>query len=263
MKPAMLQLDQDARGLARITMDRPEVHNAFNEVFIAELTGLLERLGDDPAVRVVVLAASGKSFSAGADLAWMQAMAGYDEARNLADARGLARLLRTLDRLPKPTIARVQGAALGGGVGLVSACDIAIGAASASFGLTEVKLGLIPAVISPYVIAAIGERAARRWFLTAERFDAAEAQRMGLLHLVVPDGELDAAVERQATLLLGNGPAAVAAAKDLIFAVGRRPADAAVVEETARRIAAIRASAEGREGIAAFLQRRKPGWQAG
>lgn len=256
----MLQLDQDARGVARVTMDRPEVHNAFNDAFIAALTTLLERLGADPAVRVVVLAAAGKSFSAGADLAWMQAMAGYDEARNLQDARALARLLWTLDRLPKPTVARVQGAALGGGVGLVAACDIAIGGAAASFGLTEVKLGLVPAVISPYVVAAIGERAARRYFLTAERFDAGEALRLGLLHLAVPDGELDAAVERQVSLLLGNGPAAVGAAKDLIFAVGRRPTEAAVVEETARRIAAIRASDEGREGIAAFLQRRKPAW---
>ena len=257
----MLKLEQEPRGLARITMDRPEVHNAFNEVFIAELTALLERVGADPAVRVVVLAASGKSFSAGADLTWMQAMAGYDEAQNLADAEGLARLMRTLDRLPKPVIGRVQGPAFGGGVGLVACCDIAVGAASASFALSEVKLGLIPAVISPYVVAAIGERQARRYFLTAERFDAAEAQRIGLLHLVVPDQELDAAVERLVAALAGNGPAAVAAAKDLIFAVGRRPTDATVVAETARRIARIRASAEGKEGIGAFLERRKARWQ--
>ena len=257
----MLKLEQEPRGLARITMDRPELHNAFNEVFIAELTALLERVGADPAVRVVVLAASGKSFSAGADLTWMQAMAGYDEAQNLADAEGLARLMRTLDRLPKPVIGRVQGPAFGGGVGLVACCDIAVGAASASFALSEVKLGLIPAVISPYVVAAIGERQARRYFLTAERFDAAEAQRIGLLHLVVPDQELDAAVERLVAAVTGNGPAAVTAAKDLIFAVGRRPTDATVVTETARRIARIRASAEGKEGIGAFLERRKARWQ--
>jgi methylglutaconyl-CoA hydratase len=257
----MLTLDQDARGVARITMDRPAVHNAFNEVFIAELTALLERVGADPAVRALVLAASGKSFSAGADLNWMRAMAGYDEAQNLADARGLARLMWTLDRLPKPVVGRIQGPAFGGGVGLVACCDIAVGAASASFTLSEVKLGLIPAVISPYVVAAIGERQARRYVLTAERFGAAEAQRIGLLHQVVPDEALDAAVEEIVAALLGNGPAALAAAKDLIFAVGRRPTDEAVVAETARRIARIRASAEGREGIGAFLERRKAGWQ--
>jgi len=259
----MLKLDCDDRGVARITMDRPEVHNAFNQAFIAALTAMLEQVGADPAVRAVVLAASGKSFSAGADLNWMQAMAGYDEAQNLADAEGLARLMRTLDRLPKPVIGRVQGPAFGGGVGLVACCDIAVGAVSASFALSEVKLGLIPAVISPYVTAAIGERQARRYFLTAERFDAAEALRIGLLHQVVPDQELDAAVAALVAALAGNGPAAVAAAKDLIFAVGRRPTDAAVVAETARRIARIRASAEGREGIAAFLERRKAGWQQG
>ena len=259
----MLKLDRGDRGVARITMDRPEVHNAFNQAFIAALTAMLEEVGADPAVRAVVLGASGRSFSAGADLNWMQAMAGYDEAQNLADAEGLARLMRTLDRLPKPVIGRVQGPAFGGGVGLVACCDIAVGAASASFALSEVKLGLIPAVISPYVIAAIGERQARRYFLTAERFDAAEALRIGLLHQVVPDQELDAAVAALVAALAGNGPAAVAAAKDLIFAVGRRPTGEAVVAETARRIARIRASAEGREGIAAFLARRKAGWQQG
>lgn len=256
----MLLLDRDQRGVARITLNRPELHNAFNETLIAELTEALEKLGADPAVRVVVLAAAGKSFSAGADLNWMKAMAGYGEAENLADARGLARLMRTLDRLPKPTLARVQGPAFGGGVGLIACCDIAVAVDSATFSLSEVRLGLIPAVISPYVVAAMGERAARRWFLTAERFGAAEACRSGLLHEVVPEGELDGRVEALIAALLANGPGAVAEAKDLIFAVGRRPLDAAVMEDTARRIARVRAGAEGREGVGAFLEKRKPAW---
>jgi methylglutaconyl-CoA hydratase len=252
----------DERGVARLTLARPEVHNAFNDALIAALTQSLEELAGNAAVRAVVLAAEGKSFSAGADLNWMKAMAGYDEARNLADARGLSRLLWTLDRLPKPTIARVQGAALGGGVGLVACCDIVVASRNASFTLSEVKLGLIPATIGPYVAAAIGERACRRYFLTAERIFAEEALRLGLVHRVVESDELDRAVAELLAALLANGPAAVAAAKELIFAVGRRPVDAAVMEETARRIAAIRVSPEGREGIAAFLEKRKPGWTA-
>jgi len=253
-------VDIDGRGVARLTLARPEVHNAFNDLLIAELTESLERLGADPAVRAVVLAAEGKSFSAGADLNWMKAMAGYDEAQNLADARKLSRLLWTLDRLPKPVIGRVQGAALGGGVGLVACCDIVVASRGASFTLSEVKLGLIPAAIGPYVAAAIGERACRRYFLTAERIPAEEALRLGLVHrLAEPEG-LDAAIEELLAALLANGPAALAAAKDLIFAVGARPVDAGVMEETARRIAALRASPEGREGIGAFLEKRKPGW---
>ncbi len=256
----MLDVTLDSLGVARLTMNRPEVHNAFNDAFILEMTAALQRLGDDPAVRVVVLAASGKSFSAGADLNWMKAMAAYDEAQNLADARQLGRLLRTLDRLPKPVVGRIQGSAFGGGVGLVAACDIAIGAETANFTLSEVKLGLIPAVVSPYVVAAIGERAARRYFLTAERFSAAEAARLGLLHQVVTAEALDGAVEQLVTALLDNGPVAVAAAKDLIFTVGRRQLDDAMVEDTAGRIARIRVTGEGREGIASFLEQRKPAW---
>jgi methylglutaconyl-CoA hydratase len=258
----MHRVEIDQRGVARLTLARPEVHNAFNDALIAQLTQSLEELGANQAVRAVVLAAEGKSFSAGADLNWMKAMAGYDEARNLADARGLSRLLWTLDRLPKPTIGRVQGAALGGGVGLVACCDIVVASRSASFTLSEVKLGLVPATIGPYVVAAIGERACRRYFLTAERFHAEEALRLGLVHRLVEADELDLGVEEVLAALLANGPNAVAAAKELIFAVGRRPVDAAVAEETARRIAAIRASPEGREGIGAFLEKRKPGWSA-
>jgi len=255
------RVEIDGRGVARITLDRPEAHNAFDAALIAGLADTLDRMARDGSVRIVVLAAAGPSFSAGADVNWMREQAGYDEARNLADARKLARLMRTLDRLPKPTIARVQGAALGGGVGLVACCDIAVAAQGASFALSEVKLGLIPAVVSPYVIAAIGARAARRLFLTAERFDAEEARRLGLVHEVVDAAVLDARIDEIVALLLANAPEAVAEAKELIFAVAARPFDDALVEETARRIARRRASAEGKEGLAAFLAKRKPSWQ--
>jgi methylglutaconyl-CoA hydratase len=257
----MHRVEIDRRGVAWLTLARPEVHNAFNDTLIAELTRSLETLGADPQVRAVVLAAEGKSFSAGADLNWMKAMAGYDEAQNLADARKLSQLLWTLDRLPKPTIGRVQGAALGGGVGLAACCDIVVASRNASFTLSEVKLGLIPATIGPYVVAAIGQRASRRFFLTAERISADEALRLGLLHRVVEPEGLDAAIEELLAALLANGPAAVAAAKALVFAAGVRPVDAAMMDDTAGRIAAIRASPEGREGIGAFLEKRKPDWR--
>jgi methylglutaconyl-CoA hydratase len=249
-----------ADGVATLQLNRPEVHNAFDDQLIAQLTQRLRALDADPQVRVVVLAAEGKSFSAGADLNWMKRMAAYTEAENLRDAIGLAELMHTLRGLGKPTIARVQGPAYGGGVGLVACCDLAIGTPAAAFSLTEVRLGLIPSVISPYVIAAIGERHARRYFLTAERFDAAEAVRIGLLHAVVDAGQLDAAVSGIVAQLLKGGPAAQAAAKGLIGAVVNRPVDRAVVEDTAERIARIRVTPEGREGIAAFLEKRAPAW---
>lgn len=247
-------------GVAVVTLARPQVHNAFNEAMIGELTKTFQALGDDPSVRVVVLRSEGKSFSAGADLDWMKRMAGYGHAENLTDARALADLMSSLNFLPKPTIAVIQGAAYGGGVGLAACCDIAIASDQAAFSLSEVRLGLIPAVISPYVIAAMGQRAARRWFLSAERFDAAEALRWGLVHRVVAADALDGAVEDQIARLLDCAPQAQSAAKDLIFAVSDRPIDADLIDETARRIADIRAGVEGREGIAAFLEKRKPGW---
>jgi methylglutaconyl-CoA hydratase len=247
-------------GVASVTLNRAEVHNAFNDAIIADLTGTLRRLGDDDKVQAVVLRAEGKGFSAGADLGWMQRMANYGHAENLADAGALAELMRVLNFLPKPTVARVQGAAFGGGVGLVACCDIAIASDAASFSLSEVRLGLIPAVISPYVVAAIGERAARRYFLTAERFGADEALRIGLVHQVVPADQLDSAVDTILTRLSEGGPAAQRAAKDLIFAVAHRPIDAGLIHDTAERIATIRASAEGREGLAGFLEKRKPSW---
>ncbi|EWY39698.1 enoyl-CoA hydratase [Skermanella stibiiresistens SB22] len=254
--------DIGADGVAIVTMNRPEVHNAFNDAVIAEMTAALRRLGEDERVRAVVLRAAGKSFSAGADLGWMQRMAGYGQVENLRDAEGLAELMRVLNFLPRPTVAVVQGAAFGGGVGLVACCDIAIAAETASFSLSEVKLGLIPSVISPYVVAAIGERASRRYFLTAERFDADEAARIGLVHQVVPADQLDAAVASILARLGEGGPAAQKAAKDLVFAVTRRPIDATVIRDTAERIATIRASSEGREGLSAFLEKRKPAWTA-
>lgn len=250
-------------GIATLTMNRPELHNAFDDLLIADLTAELKRLEADEAVRVVLLAGSGRSFSAGADLSWMRRMADYSREQNLADALGLAELMQTLNSLSKPTIALVQGAAYGGGVGLVACCDLAIATRRASFCLSEVKLGLMPAVISPYVMAAIGPRACRRYFLTAEPFNADQAQRIGLLHEVVEDEEalLSRGMEL-AALLLKNGPQAMAAAKELIAMVSGRPLDDALIGDTAGRIADRRASAEGREGLTAFLEKRTPGWVA-
>lgn len=260
MNEEIVQQSIAADGCATLTLNRPEVHNAFDDQLIATLTARLHALEANAAVRAVVLAANGKSFSAGADLNWMQRMARYSEAENLRDAVALADLMHTLSVLKKPTVAKVQGAAYGGGVGLVACCDIAIGTGAASFSLTEVRLGLIPAVISPHVIAAIGERQARRYFLTAERFDAAEALRIGLLHAVVDAARLDAAVQDIVEQLLKGGPKAQAAAKDLIAAVTNRPIDRPLVEDTAERIARIRVTPEGREGITAFLDKRAPSW---
>ena len=258
-EPMFLEEVDDA-GVARLTLKRPEVHNAFNDEFIAELTAALKRLEGDPKVRAVLLAAEGKSFSAGADLNWMKRMAGYSEEENRADARGLAGLMRTLNDLAKPTIALVQGAAYGGGVGLVACCDIAIATTRAGFCLSEVKLGLIPAVISPYVIAAIGARAARRYFVTAERFDAEAALRLGLVQEVVAPEELEAAGRRVLDALLAGGPEAQADAKRLVRDIAGRPIDDALVEETAKRIAEVRVGDEAREGVSAFLEKRPPAW---
>ena len=250
----------DERGVATLTMNRPQVHNAFDDRLIAGLTHELRELEHNVRVRVVVLTAEGKSFSAGADLNWMQRMAKYSEADNIRDAVALANLMRVLDTMSKPTVARVQGAAFGGGVGLVACCDIACASSAAVFCLSEVRLGLIPAVISPYVIAAMGQRNARRYFLTAERFDAQEALRIGLVHTVVEPAQLDATLMQMIDELLKGGPHAIAEAKDLIASVANRPVDQALAEDTAARIARIRVSAEGQEGTNAFLEKRAPGW---
>jgi methylglutaconyl-CoA hydratase len=260
MSESLFRVDRRERGVVWLTLDRPEIHNAFDDRLIVELTAELARLGADDAVRVVVLTGAGRSFSAGADLNWMRRTATYGEAENLADARALARLMQTLNELAKPTVARVDGAALGGGTGLVACCDIVVASQRAVFGTTEVRLGLIPSVIGPYVLAALGPRHARRLMLTGERISAAEAARLGLVHEVVTAEQLDAAVERVVAELLKGGPAALTAAKRLIGDLAGRPIGPDLIDDTAQRIAALRATPEAREGVGAFLEKRTPGW---
>jgi methylglutaconyl-CoA hydratase len=244
-----------------VTMNRPEVHNAFDDALITELTEALRAMEAEESVRVVVLSGAGKSFSAGADLNWMRRMAGYSMDENRRDSMGLAALMRTLAHLAKPTVARVQGPAYGGGVGLVACCDVAIATQNAAFALTEGKLGLIPAVISPYVVAAIGSRAARRYFLTAERMSAADAYRLGLVHeLAASEGDLDEKIGIVVDSMLACGPVAQREAKELVRAVAGRPVTSELIQDTAERIARLRASPEGREGVAAFLEKRRASW---
>ncbi len=250
-------------GVATIWMNRPDVHNAFNEQLIAELTDACQALDADDAVRVVVLAGRGKSFSAGADLNWMRRAAGAPVEANLADARKLAGMLRTLAEMNKPTIARVHGAALGGGMGLASACDICIAGEGAVFATSEVRFGIIPSAISPYVIRAIGARQAGRYFQTAERISAARARELGLAHEVVAADALDAKVAEIVGALLQGGPRSQGAAKALIRAVADQPVSDALVEDTARRIATLRATPEAQEGLAALLDKRPASWVAG
>jgi methylglutaconyl-CoA hydratase len=267
MPPALWQSLHVERqgGVARIEMRRPELHNAFDAQLIAELTAALAEVGADPAVRAVVLTGAGSTFSAGADLNWMRSMAAASEAENREDSLRLATLMRTLAFLGKPTIARVNGSAYGGGVGLVACCDIAIGVDGAKFSLSEVKLGLVPAVISPYVVAAIGPRHARRMFLTAEVFDAHEAERIGLLHQRVEASQLDEAVDRSLHWLGKGGAVAQREAKTLALRLGGMTSEsaAAVDAENAALIASLRVSPEGQEGIAAFLDKRAPSWSRG
>ena len=247
-------------GVARVTLNRPELRNAFDDALISQLKKVFSEIENDQAIRVMILAGNGPAFCAGADLNWMKRMAGYGYDENLADARALAEMLAALDRMPKPTIARVHGPVFAGGTGLVAACDIAVGTPEAKMCLSEAKLGLSPATISPYVMRAMGERAARRYFLTAEVFDAQEALRVGMLSILVEKDQLDPAIDDLLKHLLAGGPAAHAKIKALIRSVaGRRPDDA-LVAETAKQIAEIRGSPEGREGIAAFLEKRKAAW---
>lgn len=252
----------DARGVATVTLNRPVIHNAFDDRLIADLDAALRRLGADRAVPVVVLTGQGKSFSAGGDLNWMRRMATYSEAENVADGMALAELLRVLNELNKPTVARVNGAAFAGGIGLICCCDIAVAAEDAVFSISEVRLGLVPATISPYVVNAIGARQARRYFLTAERFSAAEGKRIGLVHETVPLAQLDAAVEAIVEALLEGGASGQSRSKRLIDEVRDRPVTTQVQALTARVIAEARASDEGREGLAAFFGKRKPGWRS-
>ena len=250
----------DHRGVTTVTLNRPEKHNAFDDAVIAELRETFDALATRDDVRVVVLASEGKNFSAGADLGWMKRMAEYDYDHNHRDAQLLAGMLKSLYDLPQPTIARVQGAAFGGAVGLVSCCDMVVAAESASFCLSEVKIGLFPATISPYVIRAMGERAARRYFTTAERFGAAEARRIGLVSEV--SDALDEKVEELVSTLLNNGPLAVRASKQLVVDFAGREISPEIIEDSCGRIAQIRVSEEGQEGLGAFLSKRKPGWVA-
>jgi len=259
MKYQTLQLTAQ-HGVGVIWMNRPEVRNAFNETMIAELTQAFQSADADRNVRAVVLAGHGPAFCAGADLNWMKKMSGYSLKENRADAMGLAAMMNTIYMMKKPTVARVHGSAFAGGMGLVAACDIAIAAQEAEFCLSEVKLGLNAATISPYVVAAMGERHARRYFLTAERFSAAEAFRIGLVHDLATMEELDASVNTLLGHLLAASPAAIAASKELIRAVARAPIDQKMIADTAARIAAARASADGKEGIRSFLEKRKPVW---
>ena len=253
----------DVQGhVATVTLSRPEVRNAFNDEVIAELSQAFTTLGDDARVRAIVLAAEGPAFCAGADLNWMRRMADYTREENLRDAAQLAFMLRTIYECPKPTIARVQGDVYAGGMGLVAACDMAVSVDTAHYCLSEVKLGLIPATISPYVIRAMGPRAAHRWFLTAERFGAAEAHRIGFVHEVVSAERLDATVGELLKALTSASPHAVKACKQLVRDVAERDITRLLIERTVEGIADIRASDEGKEGVQSFLQKRKPAWLA-
>jgi methylglutaconyl-CoA hydratase len=252
------EIDQ---SIGILTLNKADRHNALDDLLISEITNGLLELEANPNVRVVVLSSSGKNFCAGADINWMKQAATSTPQENLRDARNMARLMTTLNGLSKPTIARVQGPAYGGGVGLIAACDIAVATYDAQFALTEVKLGIIPAVISPFVLAAIGERYCRRYMLSAERFSAAEAYRIGLLHEIVPGEEqLDDAIGEIVESLLKNGPQAQAECKALIQLIAGQPIDDSTVEETTQRITRVRSSAEGKEGLTAFLEKRKPHW---
>jgi methylglutaconyl-CoA hydratase len=246
--------------LAQITLNRPEVRNAFNDEVIAELTAAFTQLGQCPQVRAIVLAAAGPAFCAGADLNWMRRMADYIHAENLADAAQLAEMLRVIYTCPKPTVARIQGDVYAGGMGLVAACDMAVSVNTANYCLSEVKLGLYPATISPYVIRAMGARAAHRYFLTAERFDAAEALRIGFVHAVVSADQLDDKLAEITKALVNASPNAVRECKTLLHDVAGKDIDAALIAHTVQGIASIRASAEGKEGVQSFLQKRKPNW---
>ena len=251
----------DERGVATVTLNNPEKHNAFDDAIIAELSATFESIANNKAVRAMILAATGKSFCAGGDLAWMKRMKSYTIEENIEDAKSLAAMLQTLNFLPVPTIARVQGIAVGGGVGLVSCCDMAVATPGASFCLSEVKVGLIPATISPYVINAIGQRAARRYFTTAERFSSKRAAQLGLVSEVAEEDQLDDHINKLVETLLANSPAAIVAAKRLVFQVAGREIDDKLIASTCELIADIRVSADGQEGLAAFFDKRKPTWR--
>ncbi len=255
-----LILEIDNRGVAIVTMNRPEKHNAFDETVIEELTSIFNEVEHNKEVKIMILQSTGRSFSAGADLEWMKRMANYDHEENVKDANALAKMLHTLNYMSIPTIAKVQGAAMGGGAGLVCCCDIAIATNNASFAFSEAKLGLIPATIGPYVLKSIGSQAARRYFLTAERFIAERAMSLGMISEVVDDQELDEKVNSIIDTILMNSAEAVKAAKQLIIDIDGKTVTEELMQLTSERIADIRASEEGKEGLSAFLEKRKPAW---
>ncbi len=256
-----LDIRRPSPHVAEVWLNRPAVRNAFNDAVIGELGAAFTQLGQDDSLRAIVLGGHGKAFCAGADLNWMRTMAGYSWEENHADAERLAAMLWTLYSCPLPVVGRIHGDCYAGGVGLAAVCDLLVAADTMHFCLSEAKLGLLPATIGPYVVKALGEQASRRYFTTAERFDAATAQRLGFVHEVVPAEQLDAKVAEIVAALVTNGPAAVRACKQLVKDVSARPIDAALRDDTARRIADIRASAEGREGVQAFLGKRDPSWR--
>ena len=258
MEKVITEIDSD--GIARVTLDNPSKHNAFDDQIIAQLTDAFSAVAANSNVRVMVLASEGKSFSAGADLDWMKRMASYSYDENLQDARALALMLQTLKTMPQPTIARIQGAVFGGAVGLVSCCDIAVAATVATFSLSEVNIGLVPATVSPYVIEAIGARAARRYFMTAERFSAQTAKHIGLLSEVIGPENLDKQIGLLIDALLANGPEAVIASKQLVADINGQAIGSDLIEHTCKIIAKIRVSEQGQEGLQAFLEKRKPHW---
>lgn len=253
--------DLSSSGVATVTMNRPDKHNAFDDQVISRLTDIFHHVARNNKIRVMVLQSSGKSFCSGADLNWMKQMVNYTYEQNLQDANALATMLYTLYSIPKPTIAKIQGSAFGGAVGLIACCDIAISSRLSKFCFSEVKLGLIPATISPYVIEAIGARVARRYFMTAEVFSARRARRLGLISEEVTEEELDQTVQDLVEKILSNGPEAVAAAKQLVFDVKDEPLADELIEKTSLRIATTRVSKEGQEGLNAFLEKRPPAWR--
>src|SRR5438132_2331914 len=263
MSAAPVLMVKDARVIATVTINRPNVRNAIDDTVIGLLTDAFMGLGADGGTRIVVLTGSGSAFCAGADLGWMRRMAAAGEGENLASAKTISAMLRALNELPKPTIARINGAAYAAGVGLIAACDIAVAVEAAVFSISEVRIGLVPSTIGPYVLAAIGARAARRYFLTGEPFSAADACRLGLVHKVVPQTGLDEAIEGVISALLAGGPHSQSRAKRLIAEIAGRPVDDALEALTVRSIAEARASPEGREGMEAFLNKRKPAWRHG
>ena len=260
---ATLDIRRPSPFVAEVWLNRPEVRNAFNDGVVAELNAAFATLGADPQLRAIVLGGHGKAFCAGADLNWMRQMAGYSWDENAADAARLAEMLWTLDSCPLPVVGRVHGDCYAGGVGLAAVCDVLVAAEGVQFCLSEARLGLLPATIGPYVVRAMGAQAARRYFVSAERFDAAAAKALGFVHEVVPAAQLDAKVGEITAALVANGPAAVRACKQLVRDLAGRAVDAELRADTARRIADIRASAEGREGVQAFLAKREPAWRGG